>query len=239
MKLLIVLIFCSLPFFSIAQNIANLHFEMVRVNSGRITLGADDPEDDEFPSTLTFVQAFHIGKYEVTQAQWTAVMGSNPSYHQNCNSCPVENISWNDVQLFMRTLNKRTKKRYRLPTEFEWEYAARGGAQTKNYRFSGNDIADSVAWTFTLGETMPVGQKIPNELGLYDMTGNVAEFTSSNLTDNTDDYKVNGGYLKIIRGCTCASGYINKTCKLSYRGNVRPHLKNFLNGFRLVLDEQK
>ena len=158
--------------------------EMVFVKGGTFMMGAtpeqgSDAGDGEKPVHSVTVSDFYIGKYEVTQAQWKAVMGKNPSHYKGENR-PVERVSWYDIQKFIEKLNAKTGKRYRLPTEAEWEYAARGGNQSKGYKYSGSNDIGSVAWyTNNSGDrTHPVGQKQPNELGLYDMTGNVWEWCS-------------------------------------------------------------
>jgi formylglycine-generating enzyme required for sulfatase activity len=128
---------------------------------------------------MVLVGDFSIGKYEVTQAQWKAVMGNNPSEFRGEN-LPVEQVSWDDVQKFLKKLNQQTGKRYRLPTEVEWEYAARGGRYNSKYEYAGSNDIGSVAWYDgnSGGRTHSVGQKLPNALGIYDMSGNVLEFTS-------------------------------------------------------------
>jgi formylglycine-generating enzyme required for sulfatase activity len=133
---------------------------------------------------------FYIGKYPVTQKQWTDIMGTNPSYNKNCDNCPVENVSWNDVQEFLKKLNDKTGKNYRLLTEDEWLYAAIGN---ENYEFKnrGNQIK------YLSGTTEPVGQKPPNSYGLYDMIGNVWEWCQDwydSYNDKPELKVLNGGY---------------------------------------------
>ena len=149
---------------------------MVYVEGGTFTMGCTSEQSDcnsyERPTHRVTLDGFWIGKYEVTQAQWEAVMGSNPSSFKDCGgNCPVETVSWNDVQEFLKKLNQMTGKNYRLPTEAQWEYAARGGSKSKGYKYSGSNSMDSVAWydgNYSF-ETHAVGQKSPNELGIYDM----------------------------------------------------------------------
>jgi len=157
----------------------DLNIEMVFVENGTFTMGCtgeqgDDCFNDEEPAHQVTLSSFYIGKYEVTQAQWKAIMGNNPSYFKGDN-LPVEQVSWNDVQDFIRKLNIQTGKNYRLPTEAEWEYAARGGNKSRGYKYSGNKNPDKVAWC-GIGTTHPVGTKSSNELGIYDMSGNVSEW---------------------------------------------------------------
>ncbi len=136
---------------------------------------------------------YEIGKYEVTQGEWRAVMGNNPSYFSNCgDNCPVERVSWNDVQDFIKKLNAQTGKQFRLPSKAEWDYACYGGHQTK---YCGGDDLDSLGWfdKNSDGRTHPVGQKQPNGYGLYDMNGNVFEWMSDCYEKNCVKHMLGGG----------------------------------------------
>lgn len=153
---------------------------MVLVPGGSFNIGSTGGENDHFPKHRVTIDSFYIGATEVTQAQWQAVMGNNPSKFNDCPDCPVENISWRDAQAFLAKLNAATGKHYRLPTDAEWEFAARGGNRSKLYQYSGSNDPNAVAWhRGNSGQrTHPVASLIPNELGLYDMSGNVWEFCS-------------------------------------------------------------
>jgi hypothetical protein len=177
-------------------------------------------------SGITAVKGFYIGKYEITQAQWKAVMGNNPSGFKGDN-LPVENVSWNDVQKFILKLNDRTGKKYKLPTETEWNYAARGGNKSQNYEYSGSNTINNVAWYSgnSSNSTHPVGTKQPNELEIYDMTGNVWEWC--------EDWYDNSQQHRVLRGGSW--GYIPQSCRISSRhGKTSDDCGNG-SGFRLVL----
>ncbi len=162
--------------------------EMVRLPGGEFMMGSNDGDNDKKPVHRVTVAAFAIGKYEVTQGQWKAVMGSNPSGFSNCGTdCPVERVKYNDIQDYIARLNRLTGGHYRLPTEAEWEYACRAGRSYDGYCDS--DHFSSVAWNaYNSGDrTHPVGGKQANGFGLHDMIGNVREWTCSAYTENGYD----------------------------------------------------
>ena len=158
-----------------------LNVQMVPVEGGSFTMGCTPEQHtcaaDEEPTHLVQVASFEIGALEVTQDLWQSVMGDNPSAFANCPQCPVETVSWDDIQSFLASLNV-AGGHYRLPSEAEWEYAARGGQRTQGHPYAGSSDWAEVAWYYenSGNQTHPVGQKHPNELGLYDMSGNVREW---------------------------------------------------------------
>ena len=179
---------------------------MVHVEGGTFQMGNEKGSSDEKPIHSVTLSNYYIGQTEVTQALWKVVMGKNPSFRKGDNM-PVERVSWNDCQNFIEKLNGLTGRKFRLPTEAEWEYAARGGNRSRCYNYSGSNFLDDVAWYAknSNNTTHDVGTKGPNELGIYDMSGNVWEwcqdwyggYSSSAQTNPTgpssDSYRVYRG----------------------------------------------
>ena len=205
------------------------------------TAEQDDCLDQEKPVHRVQVSDFEIGKYEVTQEVWEAVMGKNPSHFEGCSQCPVEEVSWNDVQAFLKQLNVVTGAKYRLPTEAEWEYAARGGQRSEGYQYAGSHGPDAVAWydENSGDETHPVGQKHPNELGLYDMSGNVWEWTQDCWNDDYRGAPSDGRAwqsgdcsVRVVRG---GSWYIYpRSLRSAYRYRHSAGVRLNYLGFRLA-----
>lgn len=223
-------------------------FTMVSVEGGTFTMGAteeqgtDDPYDDEYPTHEVTLSSFCIGETEVTQELWQAVMGDNPSwfnYQGEATRLPVESVSWNDCQLFIAKLRKLTGKTFRLLTEAEWEYAARGGNKSQGYKYAGGNDLNYVAWYYNedLG-TQPVGLKRANELGLYDMNGNVWEWCYD-LKENysnkaqTDPIGSAEGENRVMRGGSWFSVFWD--CRVSTRGCEHPDFRDYRLGLRLAL----
>jgi len=224
-----------------------LNIETVFIQGGTFSMGCTWEQDilchqNEKPVRIVTVNDFYIGKYEVTQAQWKAVMGDNPS-HFGDDDLPVENVSWNDVQVFLKELNSMTGKRYRLPTEAEWEFAARGGLQSKNYIYSGSNFPGNVAQYSdnSTNRTHPAGGKASNELGIHDMSGNVSEWVSDldeayGVIDDINPSGASSGYRRVLRG---GSWKRSADCaRVSCRNSAPPdHRANDI-GLRLVLTAQ-
>lgn len=216
--------------------------EMVFVRGGTFQMGSND-HDREKPIHSVTLSDFEIGKYPVTQKVWQEIMGNNPSHFKGCDDCPVENVSWNDVQEFLKKLNQKYPgKNYRLPSEAEWEYAARGGQQSKGYTYAGSNDIGEVAWYAENSgrKTHPVGSKKANELGIYDMSGNVWEWCQDAWHENyqgapTDGSAwISGGeqWQRVLRGGSW--GNVPNYCRAAFRLWYDPILRYGGCGFRLV-----
>ena len=245
--------------------------EMVYVKGGTFTMGAtseqgtSDPYENEYPTHQVTLSDFYIGKYEVTQQLWEYVMkysgtaadgttmsayasdvwlDFNPSSRYGVgNYYPAYYVSWEDiVNIFIPRLNKITGKKFRLPTEAEWEYAARGGNKSKGYKYSGSNTIGDVAWYISNSSSMthPVGTKAPNELGLYDMRGNVWEWCSDwysssyySSSPSTNPTGPTSGSSRVVRGGSWFCGTLY--CGVSDRNGYYPGHRYYGHGFRLVL----
>ena len=218
-------------------------FTMVDVEGGTFTMGAtseqgSDAENDEKPAHKVTLSNYSIGETEVTQALWKAVMGSNPSRFTGDLQRPVEQVSWNDCQTFIKKLNQLTGENFRLPTEAEWEYAARGGKSSKGYKYSGSKTLGNVAWYYdNSSETHAVKTKQPNELGIYDMSGNVWEWCSDwygsySSSAQTNPAGPSSSSFRVLRGGSWYYGA--RGCRVANRGGYSPDNGDYYDGFRLV-----
>ncbi len=219
-------------------------FNMIKVEGGTFTMGAtseqgSDAYDREKPAHSVTLSDYSIGETEVTQELWEAVMGSNPSYFKGDKN-PVEQVSWDDCQTFIKKLNSLTGQSFRLPTEAEWEYAARGGKKSNGYKYSGSNTLGNVAWYTdnSRKKTHPVKTKQANELGLYDMSGNVFEWCSDWFDSYSRSSQVNpqgpsSGSSRVDRG----GGWSEDawTSRVSYRSHCLPGFRSSDLGFRLAL----
>jgi formylglycine-generating enzyme required for sulfatase activity len=220
--------------------------KFVLIPAGTFAMGSPSNEpgrgSDETLHQVTISKPFYIQTTELTQGQWQKVMGSNPSYFKDCGGdCPVERVSWNDVQDFIRKLNKMEGiDKYRLPTEAEWEYAARSGGKVEEYAGTNSESAlGDYAWynANSGSKTHTVGQKLPNSLGLYDMSGNVWEWVQDWYGDYlpgsvTDPVGPSSGSYRVFRGGSWLSHAL--LCRATSRNNSAPELRRYLLGFRLV-----
>lgn len=244
-------------------NVNGVQYKMVFVEGGTFQMGAtseqsSDVYDDEKPVHSVTLSSYYIGQTEVTQALWQAVMRSNPSNFKG-NNLPVEKVSWSDCQTFIRKINQLTGQKFRLPTEAEWEYAARGGKNSKGYKYSGSNTLDDVAWYWENSgdsrlsgnwdsdrikanhcKTHPVATKQANELGIYDMSGNVYEWCQDWYGENY--YKKSAsnnpkgptsGSDRVERG-GCWEGS-DRYSSVSHRGRWAPSSRFNYLGLRLAL----
>lgn len=224
-----------------------ISIEMVKVEGGTFMMGATPEMENSWTEErpihqVTLTNDYYIGKYEVTQSLWCALMDNNPSYFKGDN-LPVEQVSWDDCQKFINKLNDITGRKFRLPTEAEWEYAARGGKKSRGYQYSGSNKISDVAWYSSNSEhkTQPVGLKLANELGLYDMSGNVDEwcfdrFGFYSALSQTNPLGADDGICRVYRGGSWeqTAGF----CRSSDRSNYGTSKNRIYNlGFRLALSE--
>lgn len=226
---------------------------MVGVQGGTFTMGAtpeqgDEAQDWEKPAHQVTVPSYSIGQTEVTQELWQAVMGSNPSNFTENLQRPVEHVTWNDCQNFINALNQLTGKTFRLPTEAEWEFAARGGNMSQGYMYAGSNELDEVAWfydnSYLVGSSDPnyathaVATKAPNELGLYDMSGNVFEWCQDWYASYSSEAQTNptgpdSGTVRVYRGG--AWNVVARGCRVSIRTDIIPTSPINHLGLRLAL----
>ena len=224
----------------------NVMFEMVRVEGGTFPMGAtaeqaSDAFSDELPTHKVTLSPFLIGKYEVSQTLWLAVMGENPSVNTGIN-LPVDNVTWNECQTFITKLNELTGKNFRLLTEAEWEYAARGGNKSKGYKYSGSNNLGDVAWYIdnSNNTSHAMGTKAPNELGIYDMTGNVMEWVSDWKGSYSSGAQTNptgpdSGTYRVNRGGSY--GNVERLSRITNRNSIDPNMSSKTMGLRLCLPE--
>ena len=232
------------------RDIYGIAKNMVYVEGGDFMMGSSEGRKSESKVHQVQLDGFYIGKYLVTQAQWEMICGENKSHFQGEPQKPVERVSWKDCQQFIKRLNKVTGKKYRLPTEAEWEYAARGGLHSSEYTFSGSNDLNTVAWyvdecgkketdNLSYG-TRVVGQKHPNDLGLYDMSGNVRCWCSDwydpryyHRSPINNPTGPKSGKRKALRGGSWLSPPV--FCQVSFRSGSPPANGSYQDGFRLVL----
>ena len=222
----------------------NLSFKMVKVTGGTFQMGSTNGEEWEQPVHSVTLSDYYIGETEVTQELWLAVMGEAPdgcgywTYGSGADR-PAYWVTWYQSQEFISKLNEMTGRTFRLPTEAEWEFAARGGNQSKGYVFSGSNDIDDVAW-YNLNSTTtpPVAKKTPNELGLYDMSGSLWEWCSDWASPYSNEAQTNPtgadrGRARVLRGGFWLEGKDN--CRVAYRSAANPRDQAPGIGFRLAL----
>jgi len=222
----------------------NEFIPLVYIQGSNFQMGDRKGESIESRVHSVSIKSFYIGKFEVTQKQWKQITGSNPSSFPQCEECPVERISYDDAKMFLNLLSEKTGKKYRLPTEAEWEFAARGGVKSMGYIFAGGDKIDKIAWNDNNAKktTHSVGTKQPNELGLYDMSGNVFEWCTDWFAEKY--YKTSpvdnpsgpsSGDTRVIRGGSWK--YKPGDLKATHRKFIRPGSRYNDVGFRVVREE--
>lgn len=224
---------------SFTVTVKGVSFKMIRVQGGTFRMGGEKDRSEKPVHNVT-LSSYYIGQTEVTQALWKAVMGSNPSEFKGDN-LPVETVSWNDCQTFIAKLNQLTGRKFRLPTEAEWEFAARGGNQSRGYTYSGSNTFGNVAWCYeNSGEkTHDVATKSPNELDIYDMSGNVLEWCQDWRGDYSSSAQTNptgpaSGSYHVLRGGSWDRGATCCRTADRYYGGA-PTDTGYYLGLRLAL----
>ena len=237
-----------LPYGSKSFYLNGVGFSLIPIEGGTFTMGATeehtaDADEDEYPAHEVTVSSFYMSQIEVTRQLWLEVMGTTPG-HFSCGFCrPVTHVSWNDCQEFIAKLNELTHSSFRLPTEAEWEYAARGGKLTHSYLYAGSDNIEEVAWyggNPAGNISHNVAMKKDNELQLFDMTGNVREWCQDyygpySSEPQTDPTGPESGYYRVVRG----GSYTDRVawCRVARRFHNSPNTTSYYIGFRLVLSE--
>ncbi len=230
---------------TVTFTVNGVSFTMVAVEGGTFMMGASDDDADaqdiEKPAHPVTLSSFAIGQTEVTQDLWLAVMGSNPSEYRGDLNRPVEKVSWDACQTFIAKLNELTGEQFRLPTNAEWEFAARGGNQSMGYKYSGSNDVDEVAWYYDnsfYDGTHAVATKSPNELGLYDMSGNVCEWVNDWYGNYSSEAQTNPtgpayGTYRVFRNGSCA--FDARACRVTCLTGCKPYGSFDFLGLRLAL----
>jgi|GEM_PF-1950415 len=223
------------------MSIKELLRDMIHVQGGTFEMGSNNGRDNEKPVHTVTLDDFKIGKYLITQVQYQAVMGKNPSHFKGNNKRPVECVGWNDAQDFIQKLNEMTGENFRLPTEAEWEFAAKGGTKSEDYKYAGSDNCDNVAWYYKNSNvtTHLVGEKTANELGIHDMTGNVNEWCEDWYDVSYYEYNSRNNPKsrtkqthRVLRGGSWSDFLI--FCRVARRGMNSPNNAFHFVGFRLA-----
>ena len=230
----------------ITETAFGLNMKLVKVTGSTFQMGSSD-DNWALPVHSVILSTFYLGKFEVTQAQWRAVMGTSPSYFSGCDDCPVERVSWDDAHAFIQKLNQASGRNYTLPTEAQWEYGAGGGTTNRTKWAGTNDenLFGNYAWFFdnSNGQTHPVGTKNPNDLGLYDMSGNVLEWCEDDWHDVYQGAPADGSAwidsprnsYRMFRGG--GWDYDPSGCRVAFRSGLRPDLSGINLGFRVALSQ--
>jgi len=231
--------------FKVIANVKNsFEPEMVFVKGGTFQMGSNFGDTEEGPVHNVTLKSYYIGKYEISQGQWRTIMGNNPSCFGGCDNCPVDSVSWNEVQDFIKKLNNQTGENYRLPSEAEWEYAARGGKKSMSYVYSGSNDVNAVAWfeDNSGNKTHEVGLKQPNTIGIHDMSGNLWEWCFDWFENYKDFNESNPtgpstGQYRVFRG----GGFDDSKfgCRTTPRIGGLPDRRQKYIGFRLALSSNE